>query len=171
MPPKSSGARSKETTTNRHVELVKESNKSFWLNGHGILKLLSLICLVASIQTFAMTPAHPILPLILYMELFIIIFFMIVYMCAINRYTSFISWPISDFLNDLFCCLFLAGGIYFAVEGRVAMPLIYFIAMVCMGLAACFAFIDMCLQRRTFGAQYEPPPEVKKAKGKKKGKA
>ncbi|XP_042556551.1 CKLF-like MARVEL transmembrane domain-containing protein 2 [Dipodomys spectabilis] len=178
--PKTFGARAKEVwdQTKKGVEYhqneVKESNKPFWINGHGIVKLLGLICLIASIKIFATTTAHPILTLILYMELFIAVFFLILYICAINRYLSFIIWPISDFLNDLFCCLFLVGGVYFALESRTTMPVNYFIAMVLMGLAAFFAFVDMCLQRRSFPGQEEKPKKPKapkKAKEAKKGKA
>ncbi|XP_012868102.1 PREDICTED: CKLF-like MARVEL transmembrane domain-containing protein 2 [Dipodomys ordii] len=178
--PKTFGARTKEIWDQTkkgvvyHQNEVKESNKPFWINGHGIVKLLGLICLIASIKIFATTTAHPILTLILYMELFIAVFFFILYICAINRYLSFIIWPISDFINDLFCCLFLVGGIYFALESRTAMPVNYFIAMVLMGLAAFFAFVDMCLQRRSFPGQEEKPQKPKapkKAKEAKKGKA
>ncbi|XP_069848774.1 CKLF-like MARVEL transmembrane domain-containing protein 2 isoform X2 [Dipodomys merriami] len=146
QPPKTFGSRSKEIWDETkkgvayHQNEVKESNRPFWINGHGIVKLLGLICLIASIKIFATTTAHPILTLILYMELFIAVFFLILYICAINRYLSFIIWPIS----------------------------------VLMGLAAFFAFVDMCLQRRSFPGQEEKPKKPKapkKAKEAKKGTA
>ncbi|XP_048210700.1 CKLF-like MARVEL transmembrane domain-containing protein 2 [Perognathus longimembris pacificus] len=142
---------------------VIESNKAFWTNGHGLVKVLGLICLIISIQLFAMTSTHPILTLILYMELVIAVFFIILYLCAINRFLSFIIWPISDFLNDLFCCLFLVGGLYFAYASHTAMPINYLIAMVFMVLVAIFAFIDMYLQKKSFPHQEEKADKADKA--------
>ena len=52
-------------------------------------------CLIASMIMFTGTTVHPLLTLIITMELSVFCFFFIVYTFAINRYMPFILWPIS----------------------------------------------------------------------------
>ncbi|OWK16353.1 CMTM2 [Cervus elaphus hippelaphus] len=73
----------------------KDSNKEFWSLGHAEVKLISLACLIGSLIMFTGTTVHPILTLIITMEMSIFIFFIIVYTFAIQRYLPFILWPIS----------------------------------------------------------------------------
>nr|XP_004663494.1 CKLF-like MARVEL transmembrane domain-containing protein 2 [Jaculus jaculus] len=126
---------------------LKDNNKEFWLTGHGGVKVLTLGCLIATLILFNTVRVHPMVTLILSMEVSILMFFIFIYTTAFNRYTPFIVWPISDLLNDLFTCIFLIGGIVIAVKRRRFMPFNYFIAVVLMGVAAFFTFIDLCLQR------------------------
>ncbi|XP_006180738.2 LOW QUALITY PROTEIN: CKLF-like MARVEL transmembrane domain-containing protein 2 [Camelus ferus] len=128
----------------------KDSNREFWVMGHAEVKILSLGCLIGSLIMFTGTTVHPLLTLIITMELSIFCFFIIVYTFAIQRYMPFILWPISDLLNDLFACGFLGWAVYFAVTSRQTMPLHYVIAVVLIGVAGLFALIDVCLQRKHF---------------------
>ncbi|EPY84234.1 hypothetical protein CB1_000490082 [Camelus ferus] len=108
----------------------KDSNREFWVMGHAEVKILSLQgCLIGSLIMFTGTTVHPLLTLIITMELSIFCFFIIVYTFAIQRYMPFILWPISDLLNDLFACGFLGWAVYFAVTSRQTMPLHYVIAV------------------------------------------
>ncbi|XP_067576115.1 CKLF-like MARVEL transmembrane domain-containing protein 2 isoform X2 [Pseudorca crassidens] len=74
---------------------VKNSNREFWLNGYAEVKLIILGCLIGSLMMFKGTTVHPHVTLIITMELSILIFFIIIYTFAIQRYTFFILWPIS----------------------------------------------------------------------------
>ncbi|XP_060145400.1 CKLF-like MARVEL transmembrane domain-containing protein 2 isoform X2 [Globicephala melas] len=74
---------------------VKNSNREFWLNGYAEVKLIILGCLIGSLMMFKGTTVHPHVTLIITMELSILIFFIIIYTFAIQRYTLFILWPIS----------------------------------------------------------------------------
>ncbi|KAB1273851.1 CKLF-like MARVEL transmembrane domain-containing protein 2, partial [Camelus dromedarius] len=73
----------------------KDSNREFWVMGHAEVKILSLGCLIGSLIMFTGTTVHPLLTLIITMELSIFCFFIIVYTFAIQRYMPFILWPIS----------------------------------------------------------------------------
>ncbi|EDL87241.1 rCG39003, isoform CRA_a [Rattus norvegicus] len=84
------------------------------------------------------------------MELSIFAFFFFLYSFAVHRYIPFIFWPMMDLMNDLFATIFLLGGIAFANEARRELPMPYMTAMILMGVAAFFAIIDLCLQRRQF---------------------
>ncbi|GAB1293528.1 CKLF-like MARVEL transmembrane domain-containing protein 2B [Apodemus speciosus] len=108
------------------------------------------ICIVAALICFQRVATHPFLILILTMELSICAFFFFIYSFAINRYIPFIFWPTMDLMNDLFCSIFLLGGVAFAVEARREFPMPYLSAMILMGLAAFFTIIDLCLQRRQY---------------------
>ncbi|XP_077742064.1 CKLF-like MARVEL transmembrane domain-containing protein 2 isoform X3 [Canis aureus] len=75
---------------------LKDSNREFWVMGHAEVKILSLqSCLIASMIMFTGTTVHPLLTLIITMELSVFCFFFITYTFAINRYMPFILWPIS----------------------------------------------------------------------------
>ncbi|KAL6063773.1 hypothetical protein STEG23_011763, partial [Scotinomys teguina] len=94
----------------------KDSNKQFWLGGHAVTKFVSLGCMVAGLQYFEKVSTHPILILVLTMEVSIFTFFIFLNTFAIYRYMPFIFWPITDIFNDLFSCVFLIGAIVFAVK-------------------------------------------------------
>uniref|UniRef100_A0A4X1USL1 MARVEL domain-containing protein n=1 Tax=Sus scrofa TaxID=9823 RepID=A0A4X1USL1_PIG len=128
---------------------LKDSNREFWVMGHAEVKILSLGCLIGSLIMFTGISIHPILTLIITMEISIFVFFIIIYSFAIHRYLPFILWPIFDLLNDLFACGFLVGAVVFAVTSRKTMPVHYAIAVL-MGVAAIFALIDICIQRKHF---------------------
>ncbi|XP_040596715.1 CKLF-like MARVEL transmembrane domain-containing protein 2A [Mesocricetus auratus] len=126
----------------------KDSNREFWVNGHAMIKLLTLACMIAGLQLFETVVTHPILILVLTMEVAIIAFFIFLYSFAINRYLPFIFWPITEIFNDLFAFVFLVGGIVFAAKARRVMPPPYLAAVVLMGVAAIFSIIDLCLQKK-----------------------
>ncbi|XP_045842932.1 CKLF-like MARVEL transmembrane domain-containing protein 2 [Meles meles] len=149
---------------------LKDSNKEFWVMGHAEVKILSLGCLIAAMVMFTGTTVHPLLTLIITMELSVFCFFFIIYTFAINRYMPFILWPISDLLNDLSAFIFLMGAIVIAVKSRSSMPTHYFIAVILIGMAGLFALIDICLQRNHFKGKkvkrnvlLPPPPREPKA--------
>lgn len=52
-------------------------------------------CLIAALVMFTGTAVHPLLTLIITMELSIFMFFIVVNSFAIQRYMPFILWPIS----------------------------------------------------------------------------
>ena len=62
-----------------------------WLKGH----VSRQGCLIGSLIMFTGTTVHPLLTLIITMELSIFTFFIIIYTFAIQRYMPFILWPIS----------------------------------------------------------------------------
>ncbi|XP_077742049.1 CKLF-like MARVEL transmembrane domain-containing protein 2 isoform X1 [Canis aureus] len=153
---------------------LKDSNREFWVMGHAEVKILSLqSCLIASMIMFTGTTVHPLLTLIITMELSVFCFFFITYTFAINRYMPFILWPISDLLNDLFAFIFLVGAVIIAVKSRQTMPMHYFIAVILIGVAGLFALIDICLQRKHFKGKrikrnvLTPPPPGKDQKAEK----
>uniref|UniRef100_A0A0D9QX90 CKLF like MARVEL transmembrane domain containing 2 n=1 Tax=Chlorocebus sabaeus TaxID=60711 RepID=A0A0D9QX90_CHLSB len=129
---------------------LKDSNREFWLLGHAEVKILSLGCLIAAMILLSSLSVHPILTLIITMEISIFSFFIILYSFAIHRYIPFILWPISDLFNDLFACAFLVGAVVFAARSRRSMHLHYLLAVILIGVAGVFALIDMCLQRNNF---------------------
>ncbi|XP_029091459.1 CKLF-like MARVEL transmembrane domain-containing protein 2 [Monodon monoceros] len=153
----------------------KDSNREFWLMGYAEVKLISLGCLIGSLMMFKGTPVHPHLTLIITMELSILIFFIIIYTFAIQRYTPFILWPISDLLNDLFSSTFLVGAAIFAVKSQQTMPMHYIYGVILIGVAALFALIDVCLQKKHFkGKKVKmhvriPPGKDKEGEKPKKG--
>ncbi|XP_030153165.1 CKLF-like MARVEL transmembrane domain-containing protein 2 [Lynx canadensis] len=134
----------------RYMWEFKKGNREFWVIGHAEVKILSLGCLIAALVLLTGTSVHPLLMLIVTMEMSIFCFFFITYTLAINRYIPFILWPISDLLNDLFAIIFLVGAVVIAVKSRQTMPLHYFIAVILIGMAGMFALMDMCLQRKHF---------------------
>ncbi|ELR55852.1 hypothetical protein E5288_WYG014624 [Bos mutus] len=144
----------------------KDSNKEFWSVGHAEVKLISLACLIGSLVMFTGSTVHPLLTLIITMEISIFIFFFIIYTFAIQRYLPFILWPISDLLNDLFCCGFLVGAAVFALRSRQTVPTNYLAAVVFLCVAALFALVDVCLQKKHFKGKkikrnvlVPPPPK------------
>ncbi|XP_005388567.1 PREDICTED: CKLF-like MARVEL transmembrane domain-containing protein 2 [Chinchilla lanigera] len=156
---------------------LKDSNKEFWVLWHGLVKFLSLGCMITAQLLFQSVPkVHPFLALILTMEISILCFLIILYTFAIQRYLPFILWPVTDLLNDLVACAFLGGGAYFAVEKQPNMPLNYLLAVIFMGLAAVFYLIDACLQRKHFKGKklrknmMAPPAKGDDGAGKGKGK-
>ncbi|KAM7058769.1 CKLF-like MARVEL transmembrane domain-containing protein 2 isoform 1-T1 [Molossus nigricans] len=156
---------------------LKDSNKEFWIMGHAGVKILSVGCLIAALVMFTGTAVHPLLTLIITMELSVFVFFIIVNSFAIQRYMPFILWPISDLLNDLFATIFLVGAVIFAVQNRQTMPMNYFIAVVLIGVAAFFPLIDICLQRKHFRGKkvkrnvLVPPPRKEEPDAKPKEEA
>lgn len=52
-------------------------------------------CLIAAMIMFTGTVVHPLLTLIVTMEISIFSFFFVVYTLAIQRYMPFILWPVS----------------------------------------------------------------------------
>uniref|UniRef100_H2QB97 CKLF like MARVEL transmembrane domain containing 2 n=1 Tax=Pan troglodytes TaxID=9598 RepID=H2QB97_PANTR len=152
---------------------LKDSNKEFWLLGHAEIKILSLGCLIAAMILLSSLTVHPILRLIITMEISIFSFFILLYSFAIHRYIPFILWP-SDLFNDLIACAFLVGAVVFAVRSWRSMNLHYLFAVILIGAAGVFAFIDVCLQRNHFRGKKAkkhmlvPPPG--KEKGPQQGK-
>ncbi|KAK7806280.1 hypothetical protein U0070_000302 [Myodes glareolus] len=126
----------------------KDSNKEFWTMGHAEVKIVSLGCIIAGLHLFETVATHPILILLLTMEVSFFAFFIFLYSFALNRYLLFIYWPMTDLFNDLFACGFLIGGVVFAWNARRTMPMAYVAAMILMTIAAFFAVVDLCLQRR-----------------------
>ncbi|XP_016785468.2 CKLF-like MARVEL transmembrane domain-containing protein 2 isoform X2 [Pan troglodytes] len=153
---------------------LKDSNKEFWLLGHAEIKILSLGCLIAAMILLSSLTVHPILRLIITMEISIFSFFILLYSFAIHRYIPFILWPLQDLFNDLIACAFLVGAVVFAVRSWRSMNLHYLFAVILIGAAGVFAFIDVCLQRNHFRGKKAkkhmlvPPPG--KEKGPQQGK-
>ncbi|KAM6223761.1 CKLF-like MARVEL transmembrane domain-containing protein 2 [Rhynchocyon petersi] len=108
---------------------LKQSNKEFWVMGHGEVKFITLGFLVGALVLFSGLSVHPGLTLIIAMELSVLIFFITVYSFAINRYMAFILWPVTDLLNDLVAFGFLMGAMVYAVRSRPTMHMHYFIAI------------------------------------------
>ncbi|XP_001496044.1 CKLF-like MARVEL transmembrane domain-containing protein 2 isoform X1 [Equus caballus] len=129
---------------------LKDSNKEFWSMGHAMVKILSLGCLIGSLIMFTGSIVHPLLTLIITMEISIFSFLFVIYTFAIHRYLPFVLWPIADLLNDLFACIFLGGAVAFAVQTRQSIPMNYLVALILIALAGFFALIDVCLQRKHF---------------------
>ncbi|XP_006863698.1 PREDICTED: CKLF-like MARVEL transmembrane domain-containing protein 2-like [Chrysochloris asiatica] len=156
---------------------LKKSNREFWIMGHGEVKFLGLGCLIGALILFSGLSVHPLLILIVSMELAILIFFFVVYTFAINRYMPFILWPVSDLLNDLIAVCFLVGAVIFALKSHPAMHMHYFVALAFTGLAALFSLIDVCLQRKHFKGKkvkknvLVPPPGKDQVKSKDATKA
>ncbi|XP_034378998.1 CKLF-like MARVEL transmembrane domain-containing protein 2 [Arvicanthis niloticus] len=148
------GAAKEDTTPKkgfrRYLYELRESNKEFWIMGHAPSKLVTLACMILALDYFEQMRSHPILTLVLCMETAIYIFFIFLYTLAINRYIPFIFWPMTDMFNSLFSCVFLGGGIYFALKARRTLPKPYLTAMILMGIAALSCFIDFFLQIRHF---------------------
>ncbi|EDL11210.1 CKLF-like MARVEL transmembrane domain-containing protein 2B [Mus musculus] len=128
----------------------RDSNKDFWAQGHAECKSLIMILLIAAMVCFQRVATHPIVILLLTMELSICAFFFFLYSLAINRYIPFVFWPMMDLMNDLACSTFLIGGIFFALEARRELPVPYLTGMILMGVTAFISIIDLCLQRRQF---------------------
>uniref|UniRef100_A0A8C4LR16 MARVEL domain-containing protein n=1 Tax=Equus asinus asinus TaxID=83772 RepID=A0A8C4LR16_EQUAS len=117
---------------------LKDSNKEFWSMGHAVVKILSLGCLIGSLIMFTGSIVHPLLTLIITMEISIFSFLFVIYTFAINRYLPFVLWPIADILNDLFACIFLGGAVAFAVQTRQSIPMNYLIALVSLPCSAVY---------------------------------
>ncbi|XP_034379000.1 CKLF-like MARVEL transmembrane domain-containing protein 2B isoform X1 [Arvicanthis niloticus] len=135
---------------NRYKWEFKDSNKDLWMQGHGETKFLSMICITVALICLERVATHPMLILLLTMELSILSFFFFLYSFAINRYIPFVFWPMMDFMNDLFCTIFLIYGIVFAFGARRAFPEPYLTAMIFMGIGAFITLVDLCLQRKHF---------------------
>ncbi|XP_035309918.1 CKLF-like MARVEL transmembrane domain-containing protein 2 [Cricetulus griseus] len=73
----------------------KDSNREFWKNGHAVVKIMTLICIIVGLQLFETVTTHPILILLLTMEVSFLAFFIFLYSFAINRYMPFVYWPIT----------------------------------------------------------------------------
>ncbi|XP_051024864.1 CKLF-like MARVEL transmembrane domain-containing protein 2B [Acomys russatus] len=131
----------------------KDANKEFWTAGHAEVKIITLGCLIAALCLFETVATHPVLVLLLTMEVSIFSFYLFFYSFAINRYLPFIFWPIADLLNDLSACVFLIGGIDYAHKARRTFPVPYLAGMILMAVAAFFAIVDLCLQRKQFKAK------------------
>ncbi|XP_032743958.1 CKLF-like MARVEL transmembrane domain-containing protein 2A isoform X1 [Rattus rattus] len=130
----------------RYLFELKQGNKAFWLSGHAFTKIVTLVCLITALDYFESMLPHPVLVLVLSMEVAIYIFFIFLNTFAINRYITFIFWPMTDLLNSLFSCVFLAGSIFFAFKARRTLPKPYLTAMIFMGVAAISCFLDIFLQ-------------------------
>ncbi|XP_029423150.1 CKLF-like MARVEL transmembrane domain-containing protein 2 isoform X2 [Nannospalax galili] len=74
----------------------KDSNREFWVMGHAPLKILTLGCLIAGLFLFDTVATHPILILVLSMEVSIFIFFVVLNTFAVHRYMPFILWPAAE---------------------------------------------------------------------------
>ncbi|XP_053455016.1 CKLF-like MARVEL transmembrane domain-containing protein 2 [Nycticebus coucang] len=129
---------------------IQDSNKQFWTKGHAEVKVLSLVCLLGTTALFHSVAVHPVLRVIIMMEITVFIFFILLYSFAINRYTSFILWPVTDLLNDLITCAFLLGAVVYGVRIRSTLPKFYLMGLVLMVAAGFFALIDVGLQRNYF---------------------
>ncbi|XP_028635151.1 CKLF-like MARVEL transmembrane domain-containing protein 2 isoform X2 [Grammomys surdaster] len=108
------------------------------------------ICIMIALICFQRVATHPMLILLLTMEMSIISFFFFLYSFAINRYIPFIFWPMMDLMNDLFSTCFLIYGVVFALSARREYPEAYLTAMIFTALAAFLTLVDLCLQRRQF---------------------
>ncbi|KAF5919634.1 hypothetical protein HPG69_000235, partial [Diceros bicornis minor] len=74
---------------------LKDSNREFWVMGHAEVKILSLGCLIGAMVMFTGTVVHPLLTLVITMEVSVLCFFFIIHTFAIQRYLPFILWPIT----------------------------------------------------------------------------
>ncbi|XP_051024801.1 CKLF-like MARVEL transmembrane domain-containing protein 2A, partial [Acomys russatus] len=128
----------------------KDSNRVFWTAGHAEVKIISLCVMSQALQLFESLASHPILILVLTMEVSIFSFFILLYTFAIDRYMPFIFWPIAEIFNDLFASLFLTGSVVFAIKARRTLPKPYLIAVILTGIAAFLPLVDIYFQRVHF---------------------
>ncbi|XP_036297128.1 CKLF-like MARVEL transmembrane domain-containing protein 2 [Pipistrellus kuhlii] len=155
---------------------IKDSNREFWMVGHALSKILSVGCLVGALIMFTGTVVHPLVSLMIFMELSIFLFFIFIYTFAINKYMPFILWPVTDIINDICATASLAGTAIYAILTRETMPVNYIVSVVLIAVAAFFPIIDVCLQRKHFrGKQVKrnvlvPPPKMAAEKGKEEPK-
>uniref|UniRef100_H0XSJ0 MARVEL domain-containing protein n=1 Tax=Otolemur garnettii TaxID=30611 RepID=H0XSJ0_OTOGA len=138
------------TGCSRYQWEVQDSNKQFWTKGYAEVKLLSLLCLCGTTIMFYSIPVHPLLRVVVMMETTVFCFFFLLYSLAIQRYTTYILWPVADLLNDLITFSFLLGAVIYGVKIRASLPGLYLGGLILMVFAGIFALADVYLQRNYF---------------------
>ncbi|KAL6063772.1 hypothetical protein STEG23_011762 [Scotinomys teguina] len=83
------------TGFSRYKWEFKDSNKEFWMGGHAVVKILTLSFVIAGFALLESIYSHPLLLLVLNMEVSFISFFIFLNTFAIHRYMPFIYWPVT----------------------------------------------------------------------------
>ncbi|XP_038168984.1 chemokine-like factor [Arvicola amphibius] len=85
----------------------RDEERSFCLSVKGLVKMLRLVVTVASMTFFIIAQAPEPYIVITGFEFSIILFFIVLYMCRLDRLMRWLFWPLLDIINSIVTVLFM----------------------------------------------------------------
>ncbi|XP_069848561.1 uncharacterized protein [Dipodomys merriami] len=113
LPRKPQETAEEEAAMNRAMHRTKvpekytDSCKAFLFSLHGILKILRMVLVVGAVVCFIIGQAHQAFIAITVQEVFIVIFFILVYLVTLQHLLICLNWPLLDVMNSFISTIFL----------------------------------------------------------------
>ncbi|XP_040596711.1 CKLF-like MARVEL transmembrane domain-containing protein 2 isoform X1 [Mesocricetus auratus] len=125
-------------------ERFRDSFKHFFRSPTGMLKVLRMSIIAASVSCFIIGGAHEVFIAITIEETCIALFFIVIYLVTLQHMLICVHWPLLDLINSFFSTVFLGGVALITIQEREKNRLCFIGGTLC-ATAAVLCIIDMLL--------------------------
>ncbi|XP_007638601.1 chemokine-like factor [Cricetulus griseus] len=122
-------------------ERVRDSFKNFFFSPTGMLKVLRMCVIAASVFCFIIGGAHKVFIAITIEETCIVLFFIVIYLLTLQHWLTCVNWPLLDFINSFISTVFLGGVALIIFQEKERKRLHYVGGILCL-FATVLCIID-----------------------------
>nr|XP_008255610.3 CKLF-like MARVEL transmembrane domain-containing protein 1 isoform X1 [Oryctolagus cuniculus] len=122
----------------------RDSVKNFFFSPTGMLKILRMSLIVAAAVCFLSARAPESYIAVTILEACIVVFFILIYLLALQHLLTYIHWPLLDLINSIISALFLLIVGLLVMEEKDRRNLLFIGGTLCL-VAAALCLIDAVL--------------------------
>ncbi|XP_059120227.1 CKLF-like MARVEL transmembrane domain-containing protein 2 isoform X2 [Peromyscus eremicus] len=123
---------------------LRDSSKHFIFSSAGVLKVLRMCIIAASVVCFVLGGAHEMFVAITIQETCIVLFFIIVYLVTLQHLLICVQWPLLDLINSIISTVFLGVVAILTMQEKERKHWSYVGGILCLS-AAILCLIDALL--------------------------
>ncbi|KAM7332603.1 hypothetical protein ACRRTK_009311 [Alexandromys fortis] len=140
-------------------EKFRDSFQLFFFSITGMLKVLRMCIVTASVFCFIFGGAHEMFIAITIQETCIVLFFIIIYLVTLQHLLICIHWPLLDFINSLISAVFLGVVALITIQEKQRRHLCFIGGILCLS-AAILCLIDALLVSNEMRKNKKKSPET-----------
>ncbi|KAL4835625.1 hypothetical protein H8958_001873 [Nasalis larvatus] len=116
----------------------RDSLKRFSFSPTGILKILRMSLIIGALACFIIAQANESFITITILEIFIVLFFILIYMLTLHHLLTYLHWPLLDLTNSIITAVFLSVVAILAMQEKKRRHLFY------VGGSLCLTAVIVC---------------------------
>uniref|UniRef100_A0A2K5LKZ0 CKLF like MARVEL transmembrane domain containing 1 n=1 Tax=Cercocebus atys TaxID=9531 RepID=A0A2K5LKZ0_CERAT len=116
----------------------RDSLKRFSFSPTGVLKILRMSLIIGALACFIIAQANESFITITILEIFIVLFFILIYMLTLHHLLTCLHWPLLDLTNSIITAVFLSVVAILAMQEKKRRHLFY------VGGSLCLTAVIVC---------------------------
>ncbi|XP_025225843.1 CKLF-like MARVEL transmembrane domain-containing protein 1 isoform X1 [Theropithecus gelada] len=116
----------------------RDSLKRFSFSPTGVLKILRMSLIIGALACFIIAQANESFITITILEIFIVLFFILIYMLTLHHLLTYLHWPLLDLTNSIITAVFLSVVAILAMQEKKRRHLFY------VGGSLCLTAVIVC---------------------------
>ncbi|XP_007991756.2 CKLF-like MARVEL transmembrane domain-containing protein 1 isoform X1 [Chlorocebus sabaeus] len=116
----------------------RDSLKRFSFSPTGVLKILRMSLIIGALACFIIAQANESFITITILEIFIVLFFILIYMLTLHHLLTYLHWPLLDLTNSIITAVFLSVVAILAMQEKKRRHLFY------VGGSLCLTAVVVC---------------------------